>query len=382
MLHEFVAGNREELIRRCRVKVETRSIPPPTSAELEFGVPRFLDQLVEALRNHLSSNSEISSSAERHGHDLQLQGFTVSQVVHDYGDVCQSITDLALQLNAPISVEDFRTLNRCLDDAIASAVTEYGRGNQSLLDANAARDDERLGFLEHEIRNLVGTASVAFDVLRTGNVGVGGSTGGVLQRSLSALRDLINRSLGELRLRHDIRDRTQFGIGEFIAELAPAAALDARARGVLLNVVEGDPGARVEADRTILAATVGNLLQNAFKFTGPGTTVTLRSSATSDRVLIEVEDECGGLPDGNANVLFQSFEQRGADRTGLGLGLAISRWGAEANNGRLYARDLPDHGCIFIVDLPRVPSSLPDASVNQGIAQAGSQHPAAGRVSV
>ena len=366
MLHEFVAENREELIRRCRAKVETRSIPPPTPAELEFGVPRFLDQLVDALRNHLSSNSEISRSAERHGHDLQLQGFTVSQVVHDYGDVCQSITDLALQLNAPISVEDFRTLNRCLDDAIASAVTEYGRGNQSLLDANAARDDERLGFLEHEIRNLVGTASVAFEVLRTGNVGVGGSTGAVLQRSLSALRDLINRSLGELRLRHDIRDRTQFGIGEFIAELAPAAALDARARGVVLNVVEGDPGARVDADRAILAATVGNLLQNAFKFTGPGTTVTLRSRAASDRVLIEVEDECGGLPDGNANLLFQPFEQRGADRTGFGLGLAISRWGAEANSGRIYARDLPDHGCIFIVDLPRA-LSLPDASVNQGV---------------
>jgi len=371
MLHEFVADNREELIRRCRAKVETRSIPPPTSAELEFGVPRFLDQLVDALRNHLSSNSEISRSAERHGHDLQLQGFTVSQVVHDYGDVCQSITDLALRLNAPISVEDFRTLNRCLDDAIASAVTEYGRGHQSLLDANAARDDERLGFLEHEIRNLVGTASVAFEVLRTGNVGVGGSTGGVLQRSLSALRDLINRSLGELRMRHDIRDRTQFGIGEFIAELAPAAALEARARGVVLNVVEeGDPGARVDADRAILAATVGNLLQNAFKFTGPGTTVTLRSRAASDRVLIEVEDECGGLPDGNANLLFQPFEQRGADRTGFGLGLAISRWGAEANSGRIYARDLPDHGCIFIVDLPRA-FSLPDASVNQGVAQPG-----------
>ncbi len=205
------------------------------------GCPRFLDQLVDALRNHLSSNSEISRSAARHGHDLQLQGFTVSQVVHDYGDVCQSITDLALRLNAPISVEDFRTLNRCLDDAIASAVTEYGRGHQSLLDANAARDDERLGFLEHEIRNLVGTASVAFEVLRTGNVGVGGSTGGVLQRSLSALRDLINRSLGERRMRHDIRDRSQFGIGEFIAELAPAAALEARARGLVLNVVEGDP---------------------------------------------------------------------------------------------------------------------------------------------
>jgi signal transduction histidine kinase len=371
MLQDFVAENRAELIRRCRAKVEMRSIPAPTPTELEFGVPRLLDQLVDALRQHLSSNAEIGSTAARHGHDLLLQGFTVSQVVHDYGDVCQSITDLALQLEAPISVEEFRTLNRCLDDAIASAVTEYGRGNRLLLDAEAARDNERLGFLAHEIRNLVGTASVAFEVLRTGNVGVGGSTGSVLQRSLSALRDLINRSLAEVRIRHDMRDRTQFGIAEFIAELAPAAALDARARGLSLKVEEGDARVHVDADRSILAASVANLLQNAFKFTRPGTTVTLRASATSDRVLIEVEDECGGLPDGNVNNLFQPFEQRGADRTGVGLGLAISRRGAEANNGRLYARNLPDHGCIFSIDLPRVAISLSAITVNQGCAQAG-----------
>jgi signal transduction histidine kinase len=370
MLHEFVTQNREELIRRCRVKVEMRSVPPPTPAELEYGVPCFLDQLVEALQPYVSPNSEISRSAARHGHDLKLQGFTVSQVVHDYGDVCQSITDLALQLNAPINVEDFRTLNRCLDDAIASAVTEYGRDNQPVLDTESARDDERLGFLAHEIRNLVGTASLAFEVLKTGNVGIGGSTGRVLERSLSALRDLINRSLAEARLRHDIRDRTRFGIAEFIAELAPAAALDAGARGLSLQVEAGDAGVRVDADRLILAATVANLLQNAFKFTRPGTTVTLRASASSDRVLIEVEDECGGLPDGNANDLFQPFEQRNADRTGLGLGLAISRLGAEANNGRISVRNLPDHGCIFTIDLPRVAFSL-SAIVSQGVALAG-----------
>ena len=137
------------------------------------------------------------------------------------------------------------------------------------------------------------------------------------------------------------------------------------------DVEAGNAGVNVDADRSILAATVVNLLQNAFKFTRPGTTVTLRSSATPDRVLIEVEDECGGLPDGNVNVLFQPFEQRGADRTGLGLGLTISRWGAEANKGRIRARDLPGHGCIFIIDLPRAAVSLSATSVNQDVAHSG-----------
>ena len=77
-----------------------------------------------------ASTLEIDRSAGQHGHDLLLKGFTVSQVVHDYGDVCQTVTDLALETNAPISTEDFRTLNRCLDEAIASAVTHYMRESQ------------------------------------------------------------------------------------------------------------------------------------------------------------------------------------------------------------------------------------------------------------
>jgi hypothetical protein len=58
---------------------------------------------------------------------------------------------------------------------------------------------------------------------------------------------------------------------------------------------------------------------------------------------------------------FRPFEQRSVDRTGVGLGLAFSRWGAEANDGGIYARNLPGRGYVFTVDLPRlaVPGRLP-----------------------
>src|SRR6202521_4001149 len=119
MLHEFVTAHREEIISRCRAKVATRSSPPPTRAEIDHGVPLFLNELVDELRLGVSPNPEIAKTAIQHGHDLLRQGFTVSQVVHDYGDVCQSITDLAVETEAPISTEDFRMLNGCLDNAIA-----------------------------------------------------------------------------------------------------------------------------------------------------------------------------------------------------------------------------------------------------------------------
>src|SRR6476620_10776216 len=87
-------------------------------------------------------------------------------------------------------------------------------------------------------------------------------------------------------------------------------------------------------------------LQNAFKFTRPHTRVSLTTRVTADRVVIEVADECGGLVGGDGEGLFRAFEQRGADRTGLGLGLSISRRGVEASGGELRVRDLPGTGCV------------------------------------
>jgi signal transduction histidine kinase len=227
--------------------------------------------------------------------------------------------------------------------------------HQSSIDGESARGSQRLGFFAHELRNLMNTAIMAFEVLKTGNVGVAGSTGTVLHRSLMASRALIRRSLAEVRLTRGVQNREQFLVSGFIDEIASASALEASSRGVTLTVMAVEDGVAIEADRQVLAAVVGNFLQNAFKFTRPRSTVTLRVGAGAERVLIEIHDECGGLTSGDVNELFRPFEQRGTDRTGAGLGLSFSRWGAEANNGRVYARNLPDKGCVFTIDLPRLP---------------------------
>jgi signal transduction histidine kinase len=355
MLSAFIALNRDEIIRRCRAKVATRSTPPPTVAEIDHGVPLFLNQLVDALKGGATSTTDIGASAHLHGHDLLLQGFTVSQVVHDYGDVCQSITELAVETNAPIITDEFRRLNGCLDNAIAAAVTQYGREHdQSMIKGESLRENERLGFFAHELRNLIHTAMIAFEVVKSGNVGVTGSTGTVLHRSLVGARDLIARSLAEVRLTQGIQQLETVSVAGFIEELALAARLASNSRGISLVVAPVEDGLVVEADRSVLAAAVMNVLQNAFKFTKPRTTVTLRVGASAERVLVEIQDACGGLLTADGNELFRPFEQRSADRTGVGLGLAYSRWAVEANHGRLYARNRPGEGCVFTIDLPRI----------------------------
>ncbi|HUQ75977.1 MAG TPA: HAMP domain-containing sensor histidine kinase, partial [Burkholderiales bacterium] len=81
--------------------------------------------------------------------------------------------------------------------------------------------------------------------------------------------------------------------------------------------------------------------------------VSLNAYAAANRIRIDVEDRCGGLPAGDAQSMFQPFTQSGTEKSGLGLGLAICRRSVEANNGVLSVRDVPGTGCIFTIDLPR-----------------------------
>lgn len=351
MLHEFLTTNTGEIIARSRAKVAARTSPLPTEAELKNGVPLFLSQLIDRLRCATTNSGAIEKSATLHGGELLAMGFTVSQVIHGYGDVCQAITQLADERSAPITVEEFQTFNLCLDDAIAHSVTEYERQRDESV---AFEGTERLGALAHELRNRVTAAMLSFRILQQGTVGIGGSTGAVLGRSLRALSDLVSNSLASVRLDSGLGQRRRVSVSDLVAEVELEASLGADVGGFQLAVSTVAHGIEVEADPQILGAAIGNLLQNAFKFSRPKGRVTLRTRATADRVRFEIEDECGGLPKGKVEELFRPFEQRGANRAGLGLGLAISRKGVEAMGGTLAVQDLPGKGCVFSIELPRL----------------------------
>ncbi len=373
MLHEFLAIERATLIDRCKSKVGLRLAPTSGDGELEHGIPLFLEQLVETLRIEQTSDpmrsrtvsgssggaapatSDIGITAAQHGRELSRHGFTVDQVVHDYGDLCQAITELASERDVTIEVEEFQTLNRCLDNAIADAVTEFARQrNLSVADRQRQTCNEQLGVLAHELRNHIHTATLVVAAIKSGHVGIAGSTGAVLDRSLIGMRNLIDRSLADVRVSAGMPARQQrISVADLIAEVKLSVGLEAKARDSVLTVAVVDPQLAVDADPDILLSAVGNLLQNAFKFTRHGTDVRLTAYAAADRVRIDVEDHCGGLPAGNTEHLFLPFTQRSADTSGVGLGLSICRRSVEANDGILSVRDRPGSGCVFTIDLPR-----------------------------
>ncbi len=348
-LHEFLIDHREELVAHCKAKVASRSSPPATEAELH-GVPIFLEQLIDALRSQLAANPEIGTSAGKHGRELLRRGFTVAQVVRDYGDVCQAVTELAVELQAPIAPEDFQILNRCLDDAVADAVTEYAK---QVGRVSAEGEAERLGSLSHELRNLVNTAILTFSALKTGSVGIGGSTAAAHERSLLRMKKLIATTLTDVQLDAESRRAEEITIADVIDDVVTTADIEAKAFPVRFTVEPVRSGAMVMVDRSIIAAALTNLLHNAFKFTRAGGRVVLRTRATADRVLFDVEDECGGLT-ADPESLFRSFEQFNADRSGVGLGLGIAHRGVKMMGGTIHVQNQPGIGCVFTVDLPRV----------------------------
>jgi signal transduction histidine kinase len=363
MLYEFIALHRNDIVARTRARVRGRPWPSVSSREIEHGVPLFLTQLSETLRLEATPtpffSDAIGSSATRHGAELLAAGFTVAQVVHDYGDICQAVTELAAEQQAPITVEEFHTLNRCLDTAIAEAVTEHTRLTSQ---KRSEEEVEHLGKATHELRDLLNGALLAFHALKRGTVAINGTTGAVLGRSLTSLQSLVDRMLAEVRLAAGTQRRERLSVITFVDEIVATGVLHAEYRSINFTVPPVDPALAVDADPQLLASAVMNLLHNAFKNTPAGGAVTLRVQARGERLLMEIQDQCGGILESKQNV-FQAFgDRRGADRSGLGLGLSIARQAVRAHGGDIQVRNMPGEGCIFTID---VPLAAEDVSVLQ-----------------
>ena len=365
MLYEFVTTYRDAIIAKARAKLTARPWPSASTHELENGVPLFLTQLSETLRSESTgtphSARAIGSTATTHGRELLALGFTVSQVVHDYGDICQAVTELAIEQNAPITTDEFKTLNRCLDTATAEAVTEHARITAA---SRSTEDSERSGYVAHETRDLLNTAILAYTTLKGGTVAINGSTGAVLGRSLMALRDLVESTLCDIRIEANEHRRERVPVTALLNDIATAGGLHAESRGIEFAIELGDPGLAITADPQVLASAVTNLLNNAFKYTPTGGRVVLRVRTNNEgHLLIEVEDECGGIPATEGDP-FQSFgKRRGRDRTGLGLGLSIARKAVRAHGGDIHIRNVPGKGCVFSIDVALAEEGAPVSPV-------------------
>jgi signal transduction histidine kinase len=359
MLYQFLAKNRDKILALTTKRTDAVSQDKPTTPKSERGLPQFYDHLTAELERQSKGLPEVleqdggPDTTAKYGKELKRLGYSVSQVVQGYEVLSRTITDAAKDAKAPISDVEFKTLNRILDLAVSEAVAGFAKrvGGE-----DCAR---KMGFLTHELRNALTAATVAHTMIKNGLVGVGGSTNALMERNLKRMRDILDRSFVEIRMQNGKEvDQCPVFLMDIADEVEATAGEEARAKGMRLEV-EVSPELQVVGDSHYLISALSNLVQNAIKYSKKDGTIWVRSRETDNDAILEVEDQCGGLPAGKAEELFRPFTQKSADKTGLGLGLTISRQAVALNGGTLTVRDLPGKGCIFIITLPK-PKTAPD----------------------
>jgi hypothetical protein len=379
-LLEFLRGNETAILANTEVKSLQLAGAGPTSQQLKLGLPLFFKQLMNVLEQAPAigaestvdheglikaafeadepaiamaagrpHEAEVAQGAGAFGTELQKLGYTLSHVVHSYGSICQSITELAMEKQVPIGNGEFRQLNQCLDTAIAGAVTSF---QKQRAEGDAARETEYLGCLAHELRNSLSVVSVSLRLIKSGTVGFTGSTGQVMDKALKRIEELVDHSLTEARLRVELRvHKTTAPLFQLVDQILITAEVEAQAKNQSLEI-EIDPVVEINADQYLMYSAVSNLVQNAIKYTCRGGTIRIRGSLVNGEARIEVEDECGGLRTSSPSDLFKPFEQRNPSREGLGLGLTIAKRAVELNDGMIEAENLSGRGCIFRISLP------------------------------
>lgn len=346
MFQNFLRENKTEILSRCEQKTRALAGNREGSERLSSGLPLFYEQLIKVLELKLGSKlpEEMLVSAANQGKEFLRLGYSLSHVVHAYGSMCQSITELANEKNAQITAIDFKVLNGSLDFAIAAAVTEFQFTSNRAFEA---REVQHLGFLTHELRNALSCATIANEMIKAGLVGVAGSTATVLESNLSRMRQIIDRSLTEVRLRADADLLIEsFRVFDLFEEIAITARIDANKKKQILDL-SVDLGIEITADRQILISAVANLVQNAIKYTQPGGLICLKGKLIKNRVIIEIEDQCGGLIDSKIDSLFEPFIQKNEDRSGLGLGLSITKKAVHLKSRQDHGKEFRGHWLYF-----------------------------------
>jgi signal transduction histidine kinase len=352
-MHEFIAQNRDELLRLVTRDMKA-STPEWNEEELAQGFDVLLDEIVRALRkasgepstSPLPQHSEVARSL---GSRRQAKGYEIAKIATDIGAISSSLGELARQRGITFPAGQYQVFNQCIDAASASALDEFWNRAREQREHDEAT---RVGFVIHELRNSVSSARLSFALLRRGELGINSKTGDVLDRSLRRLSTLIDEMLLAVQLQAGRKlDARRLSLAKLIADVMDAAVPE---RSILLEA-RVDEGVSVCGDESLLVSAVSNLVQNALKFTHESGRVELRGFLEGSSVVVEVEDECGGLPPGKQDELFAPFVRGTSDRPGIGLGLAITREAVKAHGGEVSVNNLPGKGCVFRVTIPASP---------------------------
>jgi signal transduction histidine kinase len=351
-LAELLDRKRDEIIRRfvdnAREAGASQALP---EEEIVDSLGEFLAELAAALREEWNTGMNGRASvATSHGEHRFLHGYDIASLVREYGALQDLLCDVITQDGSGIAFSEVRVLFKNLTDGIAKAASRYAALHDAELRKRTA---EHIAFLAHELRNPLSSAAMAAVLVRTRG-DVHSRAFQALERGLTKASQLIDDALVSSRSAEISHlDRTKLDLEVLLHELVAESEEEAAAKDIRVSVeVAGD--VVIMADPKVLRSALSNLIRNAVKFSHAEGEIRVRARHTRSRIVIEVEDSCGGLPLGAEQKLFDPYVQAGTDRSGFGLGLAIAKQAAEAHDGELRLHNLPGKGCVFVLDLPPI----------------------------
>jgi signal transduction histidine kinase len=353
-LADMLAVRVDEILAEWKSQVSgslhPEAMPHP---QLIDHLPAFLAEIGQAMRDR--EGPEGSRVAAEHGEQRLGLGFSLDGVVREYGALRDAILAVASAQQVTVRDSEQQVLFDCIITGIAEAVSEYQRQRDAELQRHM---NEHFAFIAHELRNPLGSALAAVTMLeRKGQLNTSERFAQVLTRGLTRMLELIDGTLRTAQLASAIHLRLEpVTLTALLEDMEMSAAASAEERHVTLTFeVDGD--STINVDQRLVRSALTNLVRNAVKFSHQGGMVAVRARGTAERVVIEVEDSCGGLPPGMVQQAFAPFAQLGADRSGFGLGLAIAKQAADAHQGVIRVQDLPGKGCIFALELPIAPTA-------------------------
>jgi signal transduction histidine kinase len=355
-IHEVLAAKRDVVVQRWHAQVRGTLAPDKMSAaELVDHIPQFLDEITAALRadaglSSVGPSPEGSTMATGHGAQRLRLGFSLDSVVREYGALRDAIVGTVADDGGQLTLRELQVLFDCIVVGIAHAVSEYTLQRDAEL---LRQGNEHFAFIAHELRDPLSSATMAFQLLKSkGELPTESRSVRALERGLKRTSELVEQTLQIARVASGIELRRRWTtLSDLFQDVELSAASEAESKGVEVRLVIAKDE-RISLDDRLVRSAVGNLLRNAVKYTAPGSKVELRGQLSNGRVVIEVEDCCGGLPPGKVEEAFAPFVRLDNRQGGFGLGLAIAKQAVDAHAGSIRVQNLPGKGCIFVLELP------------------------------
>lgn len=370
-----IERDRDLLTTRWLERVRERHGASRSSSrpELLDSLPEYLTHLSAALRRGgaLAEGADdatrpIVGVAGEHGGQRYRHGFDVRAVVVEYGILLDVLFERFIEVGLHLDVYEARLLVRELSLGIAAAVEQFSaereadiRASHEALKQAQAYEQQLLGIVSHELRNPLAIILACADLAGRCKT-LSAAAGRALQRlranaerAVRLIGDLLDftqaRVLGQMPVRPEPVD-----MQELVRAAVEEAALTHPDRRVEQRGETGPLPGRWDRDR--VAQALANLLDNALKFSPPGSTVTVEARAEDGQVCVAVHNGGPAIAPERLAAVFEPFEREGpavSARQSLGLGLHISRQIARAHRGDLTARSAAGAGTTFTLTLPR-----------------------------